>query len=80
MTEAVQTETLLNCTRLLLNKIQWTSFINSSEIENANRTEILELLSKLIEAEQTRDDSSEWSIRYMTLLCFQLLARNKNFT
>lgn len=63
MTAAVPTETLLNCTRLLLNQVKWASDVNASDIEYANRSEILELLSKLIEAEQTRGEPSDWSVR-----------------
>lgn len=63
MIASVPTGTLINCTKVVLNQIKWVSDVNASDIEFSNRSDILELLSKLIEADQTRGEATEWSVR-----------------
>lgn len=63
MTDSIPTETLINCTRLLLNQKRWKNYINISEVDNANRSDIFEILSRLIDADQVRDETTEWSVR-----------------
>lgn len=49
MSESVSTELLSNCTYQAINLFPHTTEKNQSEIQSYNRTDILDLLSKMID-------------------------------
>lgn len=49
MSESVSTELLSNCTYQAINHFPFTTEKNQSEIQNYNRTDILDLLSRMID-------------------------------
>lgn len=49
MSENVDTELLVNCTILAVKRFELTSIVNTSQLNNLNRTDIIYLLSGIIE-------------------------------
>jgi hypothetical protein len=49
MSESVKTSSLINCTNQAIMKFPYTTDKNYSDIENYNRTEVLDLLGQMIE-------------------------------